>query len=183
MCTASHYPLLAVTQSTLLATMMDTALSGERWAGTQAYPDNLLTISRRQHMSSTVKPTAQHLTALLPPPSHNRSHVHPTPTVIRTVDPHAHSHSHPYRSPCAQTHPLILTLPHRYIIRNTWKDGLGFAHNMKARGSHSAAFFMQRIGDLDEAIQCPNPSSPRSWFPCADAATCALTITRMEVQL
>ena len=69
-----------------------------------------------------------------------------------------------------------------YILRNTWKDGLGFAHNMKARGSHSAAFFMQNVGELDDSILCPNPHSPRSWMACGDAATCAMTITWMEAK-
>jgi len=69
-----------------------------------------------------------------------------------------------------------------YIVRNTWRDGLGFAHNMRARGSHSAAFFMQDVGDLDDSIACPNPQSPRSWMPCDDAAACSLKITEMEAK-
>jgi len=44
-----------------------------------------------------------------------------------------------------------------FIIRNTWADGLGTAHGLKARGSHSAAFFSQTVGDFDEALNCPNP--------------------------
>ena len=30
-----------------------------------------------------------------------------------------------------------------YILRNTWKDGLGVGHGLKARGSHTARFFLQ----------------------------------------
>jgi hypothetical protein len=30
-----------------------------------------------------------------------------------------------------------------YIVRNTWKDGLGAAHGLRARGSHTAAYYLQ----------------------------------------
>ena len=63
-----------------------------------------------------------------------------------------------------------------YIVRNTWRDGLGFAHGMRARGSHSAAFYMQN--DVAEEQFCPNPHSARSWEICPTLDDCASARTR-----
>uniref|UniRef100_X5CVC8 C1 peptidase domain protein n=1 Tax=Tisochrysis lutea TaxID=1321669 RepID=X5CVC8_9EUKA len=67
-----------------------------------------------------------------------------------------------------------------FIIRNTWADGLGTAHGLKARGSHTAAFYMQDIGDVDEALNCPNPHSARSWTQCETIQACTEGISAME---
>lgn len=68
-----------------------------------------------------------------------------------------------------------------FIVRNTWADGLGTAHGLKARGSHTAAFFMQDIGDIDESLSCPNPHSARSWAACESIASCTEGIMAIEL--
>jgi len=67
-----------------------------------------------------------------------------------------------------------------YILRNTWRDGLGIGHGLKARGSHTAAYYMQQISDGDEASVCPNLHSPRSWQPCSTVAECRSAVLRVE---
>lgn len=69
-----------------------------------------------------------------------------------------------------------------WIVRNTWEDGVGVSHGMRARGSHSAAYFMQDVGELEEAQACPNPHSPRSWMPCKDADECLSPMTAMSAE-
>jgi hypothetical protein len=39
---------------------------------------------------------------------------------------------------------------------------------------------LQAISDLDEALVCPNPHSPRSWTVCGDLGRCTSPVTRME---
>ena len=68
-----------------------------------------------------------------------------------------------------------------YILRNTWKDGLGIGHGLKARGSHTAAFFMQTISDASEGELCPNAHSPRSWKQCASEEECTGAVLATEV--
>ena len=69
-----------------------------------------------------------------------------------------------------------------YIVRNTWADGMGVAHGLKARGSHSAAFFAQKVSTQEESAACPNPHSPRSWYPCGSTLEgCNGSVTRMEI--
>tara|TARA_B100000524_G_scaffold117098_1_gene57301 strand:+ start:291 stop:2021 length:1731 start_codon:yes stop_codon:yes gene_type:complete len=68
-----------------------------------------------------------------------------------------------------------------YILRNTWADGMGVAHGLKARGSHSAAFFAQKVSTQEELASCPNPHSPRSWYSCGSALEgCNGPVIRME---
>ena len=69
-----------------------------------------------------------------------------------------------------------------YIVRNTWEDGMGSSHGMRARGSHSAAYFLQTVGELDEAKACPNPHAARSWIACPDAANCLSPMTAMSAE-
>jgi len=69
-----------------------------------------------------------------------------------------------------------------FIVRNTWADGLGTAHGLKARGSHSAQYYAQMISDSDEAISCPNPHSPRSWVTCDNVAQCRSAVIAMEAK-
>jgi len=59
-----------------------------------------------------------------------------------------------------------------YIIKNSWEDGVGSSHGARARGSHSIAYFMQQISDVDERAVCPNVFDPRSWYECPDLASC-----------
>ena len=53
-----------------------------------------------------------------------------------------------------------------WIVRNTWEDGMGRSHGMRARGSHSAAYFLQDVGELDESYVCPNPNRDRDPPAC-----------------
>lgn len=59
-----------------------------------------------------------------------------------------------------------------FILRNSWSDGLGFAHASKGRGSHSYLYYMRGVSDWDEARVCPNPHSPRSWAHCDSLTKC-----------
>ncbi|EOD40272.1 hypothetical protein EMIHUDRAFT_260178 [Emiliania huxleyi CCMP1516] len=60
-----------------------------------------------------------------------------------------------------------------FILRNTWKDGLGIAHGQGTRGSHTARYYNKDLdGANDEPLSCPNPHSPRSWGTCKDLAEC-----------
>lgn len=67
-----------------------------------------------------------------------------------------------------------------YIVRNTWADGLGTAHGLKARGSHTARYFLQDVSDGDEGLACPNPHSPRMWTTCQAAKECTTPLAKME---
>lgn len=69
-----------------------------------------------------------------------------------------------------------------FILRNTWEDGRSTSHGMSARGSHSAAFFMQSVGNLEDAQLCPNPHSPRSWMECTDEVNCNSPYTHVTAQ-
>ena len=69
-----------------------------------------------------------------------------------------------------------------WIVRNTWEDGMGRSHGMRARGSHSAAYFLQDVGELDESYVCPNPHSPRSWMTCGSVAECTSPMTLMSAE-
>lgn len=70
-----------------------------------------------------------------------------------------------------------------FIIRNSWNDGLGTAHGSNGRGSHSAAYYMRDVFDFDEALSCPNPHSPRSWYACKDIAECKSPLTALQAQV
>lgn len=70
-----------------------------------------------------------------------------------------------------------------FILRNSWNDGLGTAHGSSGRGSHSAAYYMRDVFDFDEALVCPNPHSPRSWYVCKDATDCRNTLTAVQAQV
>ena len=70
-----------------------------------------------------------------------------------------------------------------FIIRNSWSDGLGTAHGSNGRGSHSAAYYMRDVYDLDEALTCPNPHSPRSWALCKDVAECTNPLTVVQAKV
>lgn len=66
-----------------------------------------------------------------------------------------------------------------WILKNSWFDGLppgwegdkpsGWKH---ARGSHSIAYFMQKVSQSDEMLTCPNSASPQSWSPCGSLKEC-----------
>jgi len=70
-----------------------------------------------------------------------------------------------------------------FILRNTWADGLGTAHGLKARGSHSAEFYMQTEKGANDASACPNPHSPRSWTTCESIAKCKTPIKLFNRQI
>lgn len=69
-----------------------------------------------------------------------------------------------------------------YIVRNTWEDGTGLSHGSRARGSHSAAYYLQSHGDTEESVVCPNPESPRSWATCDDAESCRSPMNIMSAE-
>lgn len=68
-----------------------------------------------------------------------------------------------------------------FILRNSWKDGLGTSHGLKARGSHTAAYYAQLLSPADESQFCPNPNSPRNWNACGDVKACKSKMTEMTV--
>jgi len=56
-----------------------------------------------------------------------------------------------------------------FIMRNSWRDGvysLDEFGERKARGSHSIAYFMQKISPSNERAICPNSNNPRNWYTC-----------------
>lgn len=56
-----------------------------------------------------------------------------------------------------------------WIVKNSWWDGKSPDATVwnQARGSHSMAYFMLEVSDVDERAICPNSYNPRNWYPCA----------------
>lgn len=67
------------------------------------------------------------------------------------------------------------------IIKNSWWDGVPpagiqcldpTAPCAAGRGSHSVAFLMGQISDVDERELCPNVHNPSNWYKCASLEAC-----------
>jgi len=54
-----------------------------------------------------------------------------------------------------------------FIVRNTWADGLGTAHGLKARGSHTAAYFHGEV----YGGHSPSFNLPKIWLGEVDGGT------------
>eukprot|EP00824_Muranothrix_gubernata_P021771 TRINITY_DN4861_c0_g2_i2.p1 TRINITY_DN4861_c0_g2~~TRINITY_DN4861_c0_g2_i2.p1 ORF type:complete len:594 (+),score=118.55 TRINITY_DN4861_c0_g2_i2:43-1824(+) len=67
-----------------------------------------------------------------------------------------------------------------FILRNSWEDGMvsfdEFGTSLRPRGSHSIAYWMKEISEMDERVICPNAHNPRNWYACSGGETDAAKI-------